>query len=949
MFQRTKICSGLLLAFGSSLLTIAPGAFAQDTTVQRVEITGSSIKRVDAETSEPVTVIKADDLKKQGVTTVEQIMQNVSAMQVQQTSAQAVGAGTGGGSFADLRGLGANKTLVLLNGRRIASSAFDSSAPDINLIPFAAIERVEVLRDGASALYGTDAISGVINFITRKDYRGGTLTLGVDAPQHAGGSSHSANAGVGFGDYDKDGFNIFGFANFDNQAAITSNQRPYYQNQYTKNKTYAPSGTTFPATWEGVTNVSANDAATPFGGPACLNSQNLFHNPASQQPNQCGEVTSNFIQFVPATQKVSGLLNASFKINENNKFNLEAFVAQSKVNAQTAPVPYGALYMHPTDKYFPGNGITPLPAGTVISPAQQALYVQADGSLGKTVTATPAANNDALFIKMRTVMLGNREDDNTATQGRFMASLEGNVADWDYNVAATLNTNRVQDYLKSGYSDINILATQDTNPDSATFGGYYLNPAINPFGAQTAAGTAILNQAAAAGVGVLQYGTGTVKVLDGHASRDLGDWLHAGRPAALALGLETRNEKFTQQANAPVAQAVIASTGLDPAELNTGKRDIYAGFFELNVPIIKSLDVTVAGRYDKYSDFGNTFNPKASFRFQPNKAFLLRGSYSTGFRAPSLYELNAAQTYGNSSGGQNDPEHSTLQQQPDPKNPGKFITVCVPNAGQPSSVCNNQFEELAGGNTTLKPEKSKNATLGLVLEPFTDFTAEFDYYHITFTNQIAALSDSSLFSGAFPQYFHYNAAGELSVDGTQCPGVNCGYVSAQNQNLGGVKTDGIDMAFGYRFNAGKIGKFNAGLQSTWVHSFKYQDVPGGAYIQNVGTWSGSGPVFRWQHNAIIDWALDPFSLGLAVHYKSGYADIQNGINPGNYKVSAYTTMDLYGTYAMSKGFTFTAGVRNLADSKAPFTYQTQEFQTGYDPRFADPTGRTYYGRVTYSF
>src|ERR1700733_4887154 len=165
MFQRTKICSGLLMAFGSSLLTIAPGAFAQDTTVQRVEITGSSIKRVDAETSEPVTVIKADDLKKQGVTTVEQIMQNVSAMQVQQTSSQAVGAGTGGASFADIRGLGANKTLVLLNGRRIANSAFDSSAPDLNSIPFGAIERVEVLRDGASALYGTDAISGVINFI----------------------------------------------------------------------------------------------------------------------------------------------------------------------------------------------------------------------------------------------------------------------------------------------------------------------------------------------------------------------------------------------------------------------------------------------------------------------------------------------------------------------------------------------------------------------------------------------------------------------------------------------------------------------------------------------------------------------------------------------------------------------------------------------------------------
>ena len=373
MFQRTKICSGLLIAFGSSMLTVATGAYAQDSSVQRVEITGSSIKRIDAETSEPVTVIKMDDLKKQGISTVEQILQSVSAVQVQQTTSQAVGASTGGAAFADIRGLGANKTLVLLNGRRIANNAFDSSAPDLNMIPFAAIERVEVLRDGASSLYGTDAISGVINFITRKDFRGGTITLGMDAPQRAGGSQHSANAGFGLGDYDKDGFNFFAFVDFNKQAAVSANQRPYYQNQYT-HKTYAPSGTTFPATWLGddqPCTPTAATAATPFGGPACLNSAEPVPQPATQAPNQCGEVTSNFIQFVPATQKISGLLNAAFKINENNRFNLEAFVAQSKVNAQTAPVPYGALYLSPSSPYFPGNGITPLPAGTTILPSQR--------------------------------------------------------------------------------------------------------------------------------------------------------------------------------------------------------------------------------------------------------------------------------------------------------------------------------------------------------------------------------------------------------------------------------------------------------------------------------------------------------------------------------------------------------------------------------------------------
>src|SRR5262249_45758508 len=161
--------------------------------------------------SVPVTVFKMKDMKAEGITTVEQILSTLTAAQSSLGTSQAVGASTGGASFADLRGIGANKTLVLLNGRRIANNAFDGSAPDLNMIPVAALERVEVLRDGASSLYGTDAIGGVINFITRQDYQGGAITLGADSPQHAGGKAKNANAGFGFGDLDKNGYNLFGF------------------------------------------------------------------------------------------------------------------------------------------------------------------------------------------------------------------------------------------------------------------------------------------------------------------------------------------------------------------------------------------------------------------------------------------------------------------------------------------------------------------------------------------------------------------------------------------------------------------------------------------------------------------------------------------------------------------------------------------------------------------
>jgi iron complex outermembrane recepter protein len=908
MFQRTKICSGLLLAFGGGLLSIAPGAFAQDTTVQRVEITGSSIKRVDAETSVPVTVIRADELKKAGVTSVEQVLQQVSSVQVQQTSAQAVGAGTGGASYADMRGLGANKTLVLLNGRRIANSAFSASAPDINTIPFAAIERVEVLRDGASALYGTDAIAGVINFITRRDYRGGTIGVGVDSPQHPGGSQHEAQFGFGGGDLEKDGLNLFGFVGFQKQASIGASQRHYFPH-------IVQSKTTFPGTYQITDGISGKtELFTPFATPNCVAPDNSL---APINSHQCGESTGSFVDYIPASERLTGYGKGSFKINENNTFAIEAFVAQSKVNSKIAPVPYGALYMDPSSPYYPGKGITPLPTGWTVSPDQLGL---------------PGSPNDSrIFVKYRDVFNGYREDDNTTTQGRFVASLEGTVGDWDYNVAASLNTTRAQDYLSHGYSDINVLATQDTDPNSATFGGYVLDNAVNPFGTQTAAGASVLK--AAQKNGVVQYGTGTVKDFDGHASRDLGDWTHSGRPAAIALGFEARDERFLQSANAEYAAQVVASTGIDPGTFNSGTRKVYAGYAELNVPIIKSLDITGALRYDHYSDFGSTTNPKVSFRFQPSKAILLRGSFSTGFRAPSLYELHSAQTYGNSTSGQNDPKNCPTGTPINPAN---------------TQSCDNQFEILTGGNLDLKAEKSKNATLGLVLEPINNLTAEFDFYHISITKEVGTLPDSTLFSvdglAKFPGNFHYNPAGQLSTDGTQCPGTNCGYVDELNQNLGSVRTDGLDIGLGYKLNAGAMGRFNFDLQSTWVHSYKYQLVPGDAFIQNVGIFSNGSPVFRWQHNAGVTWNLDPFALGWQVHHKSGYIDFS-----GERSVSAYTTMDLYGSFAMAKGFSFTVGVKNLTDSKAPYTDYTGLFQTGYDPRYSDPTGRTYYGRATYSF
>jgi len=363
---------------------------------------------------------------------------------------------------------------------------------------------------------------------------------------------------------------------------------------------------------------------------------------------------------------------------------------------------------------------------------------------------------------------------------------------------------------------------------------------------------------------------------------------------------------------------------------------VYAGFVELNVPVLKSLDFTVAARYDKYSDFGNTTNPKFSFRWQPNKVVLLRGSYSTGFRAPSLYELNSA------------PAFTNTDQQDDPVNcPGG-----VPAPGKPPAAnCNQQFQTLFGGNLDLKPEKSKNATLGLVLEPIQDFTAEADLWMVKFKNQIGAVDADTIFADpvTYAALFHRNPNGNLSTDGSQCPGVNCGYIDQRTVNLGGINTNGIDFALGYRQNVGSFGKLNFGLQSTWIHKYEYQNIEGAPWLNELGVFTNGAPIFRWQHNGEINWNLEPFSVGFAGHYKTGYIDEDPDANGNPRKVSAYATFDLFGTYAMPKGFSVTLGLRNIFDRDPPFSNQTTVFQAGYDPRFTDPTGRTFYARGTYSF
>ncbi|WP_395702638.1 TonB-dependent receptor [Aquabacterium sp.] len=896
MFKRNKLSAAALLAMSSVL---SMGAWAQQT--QRIEITGSAIKRIDAETSVPVTVIKIDDLKAQGVTSVEQIMQNLSAVQLTVNAAQAIGSGSGGATFADVRGIGQDKTLVLLNGERIANNAVDGSAPDLNMIPFAAIERIEVLRDGASSLYGTDAIGGVINFITKRNFAGGTVSVGYDSPQHPGGKVTSANVGFGYGDLDKQGFNVFGFVSGRKEDVINGMQR-----DFNKRIVGGLSNSTDPANYTQDFSALYNPAAPGCSGTALI---------PVNGGTQCKIVTPSFVDFSPKSETISAMVKGTLRVSSALDLGLEAFATQNKVTTQIAPVPYGGYLMNPTmpngqpNPYYPKTHVDP----TFDDGTAGAAAFNPSSAFPHPVDVQPGF----VYVFWRDFPNGSRAQTNKNTQSRIMFSADGSAAGWDYSAKVSYNKNQVDQNLVGGYGNGDII------------GEGLLEGVINPFGAQSAAGSALLDSALL--TGMLQTATGKVTIAKASASRELGDWLGAGRPVQLAIGAEYRKEDFVSKANTPFAELVSASTGLDPTFIAEGKRNVTAVFAEVNVPLMKTLDVTGSVRYDKYSDFGNTTNPKLSFRFQPMKQVLIRGSASTGFRAPTLFELYGSQSYTNTAGNFNNPINC----------PGG---TPIPGASAGAN-CAVQFQVLNGGNVDLKPEESKNYTLGAVFEPINNLSAGVDFWWLKITNSISSLPQSTLFANynQFQQYFHFAPGNLLSIT-SNCPGSKCGYVDQRLQNLGGTNTSGIDLSLQYRLRT-EIGQFDTALNSTYVTKYEYQDYQGGPFNQNVGVYVGNGPVFRWQHNLTFNWSKGAFSAGLAAHYKSGYLDFI----PTN-TVGDFTTVDIFGSWQPIKAATLTFGIRNVGDKAPPFTNQADLFQSGgWDSRFATAIGRTYYVRGSYSF
>lgn len=913
MLKTSRLSRALALAFGGAALSYIPQALAQES-LERITITGSSIKRLESETALPVTVISREQIEKSGATNVEDILRRVSGMSgIVSDSTQGAGYAT---SNANMRGLGPNSTLVLLNGRRLAGHPFGSIggsvAVDLNSIPFAAIERIEVLRDGASAIYGTDAVGGVVNFITRKDYRSGEISARVgDTEAGVGGRETGATLAYGQGDLVKDGYNMLLTGNVKKQTRIKASDQGWYWRHATEVPGSSPptSFRAFPGrlmdlgiTPGAYTNPGANMAACD---PAITVVQTSGTTPSGDPLMRCRAVYAALVDNLPDSTKSDLYGRATFRIDNDNQWFIEASAARNATIGRVAATPidgsamkvqsdgnYPNVLMPTSSKYFPTALLT---------------------RLGFTAADWDPNGDGYAEIATRSVDVGNRVSDNTNDQFRVVVGANGLFNGWDYDVGLNIAQARGK-LVYSGY------LLQEPYLEALKTGN------VNPFGPNDATGLALL--AGAALTGEVRRSKGTTTAFDAKISRELGKM--DGGAMAIAIGTDLRHEKAEDRpTNAEYSKGShIGGEGSVPTTL--ASRNVYALFTELSLPFMKGVELTGAARYDKYSDFGSSVNPRLALRVQPTKELLLRASAGTGFRAPTLWDVNSPVSNTNTADPQTDPD--------------------CPAGESDSPLCNTQFNVQLSSAKDLKPEKSKQFALGLVFEPMRDLSISLDYWNIRKTDQIGVISGDTLMTD-MTLYAKYKSRVKRTSGGF------ISYIETPVENLGGLKTSGVDLDVRTAFNLATMGKLGVGFSGTYVQKWSQQNGKDTPYVDYAGqSAGGNAPVPRWTHTLSFDWTYDKWNVALENVFVKGWTESAAVVatNLGvdaPYHVKDTDRWNLAVSYRGFKDLKLTLGARNLFDKDPPFVASSSygSHSAGFAGSFADPRGRFWYVTAGYQF
>jgi iron complex outermembrane receptor protein len=922
----------------STALVIPGGAFAQApdddgaVPLEEVVVTGSRIKRSDTSSISPITVLSDEDLAVSGNLTLENFIQDMPAVNGGDFGA-GVNNGNPGIASVSLRGLGPNRTLTLLNGKRFASASVNGFV-DLNMIPTSIVERVEVLRDGASTVYGSDAIAGVVNIITKKDFEGVDLQFGYDITDESDGEM--INGSVVFGNsFDKGNFVVS--AQVNKREEIRQGDRDF---------------SACPLFDDGVQTICGGSPTTtpaqftPLGVDSAIGGHVLDADGVTVRPFDAARDAFNFaaLSYLTTPQDVFsayaaanyelfeapvlGLVNASLEMNFSNR------------ESDQLLAPVGTFGGWITSQEHPDN-----PFGDALCAGNPLCTEPQDVATSRRLTES-----------------GGRRFTQDVNAWRIGTGLDGQFEnDWTWDLNYTIAKWEDSQRDEGRPNRPNIENMMDPTLCAAATNGC---PGIyNPFISDSMTDA----QIAYGFVGVNTKEESTLNVFQLNFSGDMGGFQMPGGEIGWALGYENRRESA---ASKPDGGAAIGAIAFTPGNVTGGKYQVDEIYGEVSLPILSgvpmaellTLEASTRWTDVDFLDDSDTVY-KVALEWAPIEDIRLRGTFSEGFRAPNISELflgiqQSAESY-------TDPCRNYGTSGTD----ANTVANCQADGLAPDfNLATFQATTLQGGNPNLQPETSESLTFGLVLTPsFVEgLTVAIDYFDVEITDAVGSAPTSEVISACYSSANFSDPLCALIV-GPAFPGVDetpspsaptrrnsnlqISGVLQSSANLATYKTSGIDFQVDYGLDTG-IGLVDFRVAGTYLSEYDYLPFAGGELIELAGFFGGD-PAFgnpatfaEWQVNYGVTLTRDDWGANLTARYMSETDDIDAA--PANLSnvADSITYLDIQGYYNWND-VTFTLGVRNLTDEDPPYVTAYDDMNTlqfSYDTQ-----GRYIYGRASITF
>jgi iron complex outermembrane recepter protein len=927
-----------LVGLSGAMLT-SGGAYAQPgaNTVEEVVVTGSRIRRADLEGFNPVSVIDRSMIDTQSQVSVGDLLQRMPYSAGAAVNTGVNNGGSGAVNFS-LRGLGSQRTLVLVNGRRVVPSGLGAnSVVDLNNIPPAMIERIEVLKDGASSVYGSDAVAGVVNIITRQDYQGAQLNVTSGVTSERDGEQNTVDFNLGTAS-EKGSFVVSGY--YTNQKPIWAGDREYSQEEIWYHPYWDPTG-----------QAPGGSSAVPWGrhvSPASVGGDGVAYTrgpefggwrPYNGATDPYNYAPANYTQTPNERWGFSAF--GSYKLGDfgaitNVQANAEVMFTHRASQRLIAPEPLAPLA-------FFG---TPAPYSNLNH--YNILYGPKHRVTGETMILTD--------WRRRMVETGGRDQVHETNTHQLTLSLEGDVGRWYWDMSAFYGENdasvldigyfqleRVAEAVGPTFMDASgaLFCSTDGTAAGIINGCVPLNVFGQPGGANQV--TAEMLQYISGNYVSMTQGGNDMKGVTFNLSGPVMD-LPAGE-LGMAVGVERRAVSgFSQPDSLQLLGVSTAGSSLATA----GSYNVQEAYVEFAVPLLSGmsgvdmLELSVASRYSDYNTFGSTTNSKLGLRWTVNDELTLRTTVSEAFRAPSVPELYAGQSTG-------------YPQASDPcaSNPTQF---CVAD-GVPAGGYNNagliQLPTLYGGSSALLPEQADTFTAGFVYQPgfVQGLSVTLDYWKTEVDGAVSTLGpqlilDSCQQSGQYCQFIDRWGPGSGAEVG------DVRLIRNLNVNVGGVKASGVDLSTRYALDTNGYGNFDFGLDV--VHLTRYDKrLADGTVIPHAGRFEdnhdGNFPEWRW--NFMTNWSYNAWSASYTARYIGEAVEPLNKwfhVGGEENTVKKQLLHNIQASYDLERFNTrLTLGIDNITDEQPPYAYSG--FNDNTDPRTYETRGRYYYGRVSFRF